>query len=133
MFLDIGVNRAEAESLGIRVGDGGTRRSFAPCESKVPARKSLGRRIGVAVFLEVLRRLKDENHPNVVYAVSVQRKGLRGAKTSNAVIDIALPSMSPWPRHTEMDNSLKLGAGPAILIYDRSLIAHVGLGRRCRK
>ncbi|MFY9421549.1 MAG: M42 family metallopeptidase [Bacilli bacterium] len=141
MFLDIGVkDRAEAESLGIRVGDmAAPARSFAPLANpKYLLGKAWDDRIGVAVFLEVLRRLKDENHPNVVYAVgSVQEEvGLRGAKTSGHLvnpdiafaIDVTVAKDAP-----KMDNSLKLGAGPAILIYDRSLIAHVGLRETVQK
>ena len=90
------------------------------------------------MFLEVLRRLKDENHPNVVYAVgSVQEEvGLRGAKTSGHLVnpDIAFAIDVTVAKDTpKMDNSLKLGAGPAILIYDRSLIAHVGLRETVQK
>ena len=46
--------------------------------------KAWDNRIGCAIAIDVLKQLKDEKHPNVVYGVgTVQEEvGLRGAKTS---------------------------------------------------
>ena len=89
-------------------------------------------RIGVAIFLEVMKRLKKEGHPNIVYgAGTVQEEvGLRGAKTSGFMLnpdicfalDVTIAKDTP-----KTDNSLKLGEGPAILLYDSSLVGHIGL------
>lgn len=138
MFLDIGVeSREEAEGLGIRIGDMAVpARTFATLANpKYLLGKAWDDRIGVAVFLEVMRRLKEDGHPNVIFGVgSVQEEvGLRGAKTSGQMVnpDIAFAIDVTAAKDTpKTDNSLKLGQGPAILVYDSSLIAHVGLRER---
>lgn len=135
LFLDIGVkDKAEAESLGIQVGDMvSPARAFSTMANpKYLLGKAWDDRIGVAVFLEVMKRLKKEKHPNVVYGVgSVQEEvGLRGAKTSGFMVnpDIAFAIDVTVAKDTpKTDNSLKLGEGPAILVYDSSLVGHVGL------
>jgi endoglucanase len=83
IFLDIGVkDKAEAEDLGIQVGDMVTPAiSFSPLANpKYLLGKAWDDRIGCAVFLEVMKRLKKEGHPNIVYgAGTVQEEvGLRG-------------------------------------------------------
>ncbi|HHX80087.1 MAG TPA: M42 family metallopeptidase [Acholeplasmataceae bacterium] len=135
MYLDIGVkDKAEAESLGIQVGDMVTPAiSFSPLANpKYLLGKAWDDRIGVAIFLEVMKRLKKEGHPNIVYgAGTVQEEvGLRGAKTSGFMLnpdicfalDVTIAKDTP-----KTDNSLKLGEGPAILLYDSSLVGHIGL------
>ncbi|MDD4000100.1 MAG: M42 family metallopeptidase [Bacilli bacterium] len=135
MYLDIGVkDREEAEKLGIQIGDMITPAiSFQPLANpKYLLGKAWDDRIGVAIFLEVMKRLQAEDHPNIVYGVgTVQEEvGLRGARTSGNLIDpdicfaldVTVAKDTP-----KTDNSLKLGEGPAILIYDSSLIGHLGL------
>ncbi|HOH17972.1 MAG TPA: M42 family metallopeptidase [Bacilli bacterium] len=135
MFLDIGVdNKEEVEKLGIEIGD-----MIAPniafrelANPQYLLGKAWDNRIGCAVVVETLRRLKKENHPNIVYGVgSVQEEvGLRGAKTAAQMInpdlcfalDVGIAKDTPGT-----DMSVKMGKGPAILVYDSALIGHVDL------
>lgn len=135
MFIDLGVkNKAEVEDLGIQIGDMITPSiSFEPLANpKYLLGKAWDDRIGCAIIIEVLKQLKGEEHPNVVYGVgTVQEEvGLRGAKTSGQMInpdicfalDVGIAKDTPGT-----DMSVKMGDGPAILIYDSSVIGHVGL------
>ncbi len=86
MFIDIGAkSRAEAEEMGIRPGDSVVPVSdfFTMQDGKIWGGKALDNRAGCALALEVLRQLKDEAHPNVVYGgATVQEEvGVRGAGT----------------------------------------------------
>jgi endoglucanase len=89
-------------------------------------------RIGCAVVIEVLKRLKEGTHPNILYAVgTVQEEvGLRGARTAGQMIepdicfalDVGIAKDTPGT-----DMSAKMGQGVAIMVYDGALIGHVGL------
>jgi len=135
MFLDLGVkNKEEVEKLGIRIGDMITPAiDFTPLANpKYLLGKAWDNRIGCAIAIEVLKRLKNEKHPNIVYGVgTVQEEvGLRGAKTAGQMInpdicfavDVGIAKDTPGT-----DMSVKMGDGPAILVYDGALIGHVGL------
>jgi endoglucanase len=138
MFVDIGVNdRAEAIAAGVRPGD-----AVVPiCPFTVMHNpnywmaKAWDNRFGCVVAIEVLRRLQGEAHPNVVYAVgTVQEEvGLRGAvTTANAIrpdIAIALDSgvAGDTPNIRPGEAVGKLGHGPTLCLYDRSMIPHKGL------
>ncbi|MCK9470793.1 MAG: M42 family metallopeptidase [Bacilli bacterium] len=135
MFVDLGVkNKEEVEKLGIQIGD-----MISPAISFTQLAnpnyllgKAWDNRIGCAIAIEILKRLKDEKHPNIVYGVgTVQEEvGLRGAKTSGQMInpdiciavDVGIAKDTPGT-----DMSVKMGDGPAILIYDGAMIGHVGL------
>ena len=133
MFLDIGVaSREEAEALGIAVGDPVT--PLCPTERlgnpDFVLAKAWDNRYGCAVVTEVLRGLRGVGHPNVVYGVATVQEevGLRGARTAAQTIqpDVALsldvgiagdtPEVEPY------EAEARLGKGPALLIYDGSLI-----------
>lgn len=138
MFIDVGAgSRAEAESFGIRPGD-----AIVPVcpftvmrNEKLLLAKAWDNRFGCALAIEVLRRLKGEAHPNVLYAVgNVQEEvGLRGATTTTNLIapDIgfALDTgiAGDTPGVGPDDAQSKLGGGPVILLYDSSMIPHNGL------
>lgn len=138
MFIDIGAaSRAEAESWGVRPGDavvpvGPFARMRNP--DRIMA-KAWDNRFGCALAVEVLRRLQDRQHPNTVYAVgTVQEEvGLRGATTTTNLIapdvgialDTGIAGDMPGVSPDEAEG--KLGAGPVMLLYDGSMIAHTGL------
>lgn len=138
MFIDIGAtSREEAESFGVRPGD-----SVVPvCDftvmknEKFLMAKAWDNRIGCAIAIEVLRQLKDVEHPNTVYGVgTVQEEvGLRGARTSahhiqpdiGFGVDVGIAGDTPGV--TEKDALAKMGKGPQIIMYDASMISHKGL------
>ena len=138
MFIDIGAaSKAEAESWGVRPGD-----AVVPVGPFAQMRnpdllmsKAWDNRFGCALAVEALRHLRDQPHPNTVYAVgNVQEEvGLRGAMTTTNLIQpdigIALDTgiAGDMPGVSVDDAAGKLGGGPVLLLYDGSLIAHTGL------
>src|SRR5699024_6148658 len=72
MFIDIGASsKEEAEKFGVKPGD-----SIVPYfeftqlkNDKMLLAKAWDNRIGCAIAIEVLKQLKDADHPNIVYGV----------------------------------------------------------------
>lgn len=138
MFIDIGASsKEEAESFGVRPGD-----SVVPYfeftqmkNEKMLLAKAWDNRIGCAIAIDVLKKLQNEEHPNIVYGVgTVQEEvGLRGARTSAHLIkpDIAfgvdVGIAGDTPGVSDKDADSKLGKGPQIVLYDASMISHKGL------
>jgi len=138
MFIDIGAgSREEAMEWGVRPGD-----PIVPYfeftvmnNEKMLLAKAWDNRIGCAIAIDVLKQLKDADHPNVVYGVgTVQEEvGLRGAKTCANLIepDIAFAVdvgiAGDTPGVSEKEAMGKLGAGPQIVLYDATLVSHRGL------
>ncbi|RXI98498.1 M42 family peptidase [Anaerobacillus alkaliphilus] len=138
MFIDIGASsREEAMEFGLRPGD-----AVVPvCEftvmknEKMLMAKAWDNRIGCAIAIEVLRQLKDVDHPNTVYGVgTVQEEvGLRGARTSANLIqpdigfavDVGIAGDTPGV--TDKEALAKMGNGPQIIMYDASMVSHKGL------
>lgn len=135
MFIDIGVTSGDPElpkRLGIRPGDPILPESSfrVLANGKMYLAKAWDDRIGVAVVIEVIRALKDLDHPNVVYGVgTVQEEvGLRGATTSSYAVepdigfavDVTLAGDFPGAKDSEL--SEKCGAGPSLSVIDASLI-----------
>lgn len=135
MFIDIGASSKEdAENMGVRPGDPVI--PYSPfTEMKNPKYlmgKAWDNRIGCAIFMEVLRELSGQSHPNTVYGVgTVQEEvGLRGATTSVSVVEpdigfaleVDIPGDTPGIK--EYEAQAHLGNGPSILIYDGSMIPH---------
>jgi putative aminopeptidase FrvX len=138
MFIDVGASsREEAASFGIRPGDP----VIPVCpftvmqNPKLLMAKAWDNRFGCALAIEVVRQLQNEQHENEVYAVgNVQEEvGLRGATTTSNLIqpdigfafDTGIAGDTPGVGPDEAES--KLGKGPTILLYDGSLIPHVGL------
>ncbi|MDF2945483.1 MAG: ysdC [Bacillales bacterium] len=138
MFIDIGASsKEEAMEWGVKPGD-----MVSPYfeftvmnNEKLLLAKAWDNRIGCAIAIDVLKNLKGENHPNVVYGVgTVQEEvGLRGAKTSaysvnpdiSFSVDVGIAGDTPGV--SEKEAAGKLGKGPQIVLYDASMIAHKGL------
>lgn len=138
MYIDIGASsREEAESFGVRPGDPIVPYSeFALMKNpKLMMAKAWDNRFGCALAIEVVRQLQEQAHPNQVYAVgTVQEEvGLRGAVTTTNLIqpDIGLALdtgiAGDTPGVGPDDAASKLGHGPVVLLYDGSMIPHVGL------
>ncbi|MFF5994363.1 M42 family metallopeptidase [Lysinibacillus sp. KU-BSD001] len=138
MFIDIGAaSKEEAVKWGISPGDMVTpyfEFNVMKNEKHLLA-KAWDNRIGCAIAIDVMRALKDENHPNIVYGVgNVQEEvGLRGAKTTTFkirpdigfAVDVGVAGDTPGI--TTKESTSKIGAGPQIVIYDASMVAHRGL------
>lgn len=138
MFIDIGASsKEEAEEFGVRPGD-----SIVPYfeftqmkNEKMLLAKAWDNRIGCAIAIEVLKQLKDEDHPNIVYGVgTVQEEvGLRGARTSAHLIepdiafgvDVGIAGDTPGISAKDADS--ELGKGPQIILYDASMVSHKGV------
>src|SRR3954463_11053982 len=138
MFIDIGASsREEVSEWGVRPGD-----MVVPYfeftvmnNEKMLLAKAWDNRIGCAIAINVLKALKDTNHPNVVYGIgAVQEEvGLRGSKTSTFKINpdigfaVDVGIAGDTPGISEREAMSKMGKGPQVVIYDASLIAHKGL------
>lgn len=136
MYIDLGVSsKEEAEELGARAGDPVIPASTFEilANGKTFVAKAFDDRVGVAVMIEALQALQTEDHPNTVFAAATVQEevGLRGARTSAWVIDpdvaIILESdiAGDVPGITADQSSAKLGDGPTVIIYDRSMIPNI--------
>ena len=140
MYIDIGVStKEEVEEAGIRVGDPVV--PWSPFQTlhdgKVGMGKAFDDRIGTFVIMEAIRRIKEQGiaHPNtIIGAGTVQEEGgLRGAQTIAQTVnpDVAIvlevdiagdvPGIKPHEAAT------KMGKGPGMITYDRSMIPNQGL------
>jgi len=135
MYMDLGVtSKEEALALGIQVGDMITPfiESKALGNPKFLLAKAFDNRIGIALAIEVLKNIQTEKHENIYYGVgTVQEEvGTRGAGTSaykiGPDIGIALDVTvaHDYPGGTK---ETELGKGPCLMIYDSSMVGHVGL------
>ena len=138
MFIDIGAaSKEEAEEWGVRPGD-----MIVPYfeftvmnNEKMLLAKAWDNRIGCAIAINVLKELKNTNHPNVVYGIgAVQEEvGLRGSKTSTFkiqpdigfAVDVGIAGDTPGV--SEKEAMSKMGKGPQIVLYDASMVSHKGL------
>lgn len=138
MFIDIGASsKEEVMEWGVSPGD-----MVVPFfeftvmnNEKLILAKAWDNRIGCAIAIDVLKGLKDEIHPNIVYGVgNVQEEvGLRGAKTSTVkvnpdigfAVDVGIAGDTPGISPKE--STSKIGAGPQIILFDASMVSHRGL------
>ncbi len=129
MYIDVGAS--DKQHLTRKVGDlASFSRPFVDMGERLMA-KAMDDRIGCAVLLQTLLELP--HAPHDVFAVfTVQEEvGLRGATTSAfgvepdvaIALDVTLSGDTPeaWPM------AVSLGAGPAIKVKDRGMLAHPGV------
>ncbi len=135
MYLDVGVkDKEEAEKLNIRLGDMITPyiETTTLANKKYYLGKAWDNRVGCAAAIDVLKRLKKQDHPNQYFGVgTVQEEvGLRGATTSayhiNPDIGIAVDTTiaHDFPKGSK---ETVLGEGVGIMISDSSMVGHQGL------
>jgi len=125
MFIDVGAgSKKEIEKLGIHIGDFITfDTGFKKIGSETITGKAFDDRLGCAVMIEVMKRIKTRHS---VYAVgTVQEEvGLKGAKTSAYKItpDVALAiDVAPagdFPGVKPEECNIKLNKGPVITVVD---------------
>lgn len=138
MFIDIGASSSgEVKEWGVAPGDMVTPYfEFTVMNNeKMLLAKAWDNRIGCAIAIDVLKGLKGQEHPNIVYGVgTVQEEvGLRGAKTATAkiqpdigfAVDVGIAGDTPGI--TAQESTSKMGAGPQILLFDASMVSHRGL------
>lgn len=125
----IDVQDGDGGDAGVQVGDPGAfTRTYEERGNRLVA-KSMDDRIGCAVAMEAMRRLKETGTPNEVYFVfTVQEEvGLRGARPAAYGLEPALgialdvTSTGDTPR-SGVRVSVNLGAGTAIKVQDTGLI-----------
>jgi len=145
MFIDIGAADEEEaqEELGVRPGDAVVpdSRFQVMANGRLVMGKAWDDRIGVALFIDVMRLLKDEDHPNTLYGVgTVQEEvGLRGAQTSADAVSphvgfaLEVDIAGDTPGISESEAVTKIGAGPSVLVLDASMIPNRRLVELCEK
>jgi putative aminopeptidase FrvX len=138
MYVDVGAtSSAEVKGLGIRPGD-----PIIPVcpftvlnTGKTYMGKAFDDRVGCALFINVLKNLLKEKHPNTVYGVgTVQEEvGLRGAHTSSWVVEpdvgltMEISVAGDVPDVKKEDAQGKLGKGPVIILRDGTMIPNLRL------
>jgi putative aminopeptidase FrvX len=135
MFIDIGASTMEeVEEAGIRIGDPVV--PWSPFdvirEGKIAMGKAFDDRIGTFVIMEAMRRIKEQDipHPNrIIGAATVQEEvGLRGAQTIAQTVDpdvsivLEVDIAGDVPGIKASEAPTKMGAGPGLGTYDRSMI-----------
>ena len=135
MFIDIGAcNKEEVEEAGIKVGDPVV--PWSPFKvmknGRVVMAKAFDDRIGIFIFIEVIKRIKEQGiaHPNtIVGAATVQEEvGARGAKTitylvePDACIVLEVDIAGDVPGIKPSEALTKMGKGPGLITYDASMI-----------
>ena len=140
LYLDVGARtQAEVTALGIEAGDPVV--PDAPFAVLAGGSRYLGKawddRVGIAVIIEAMRRLRAQGHPNQLFvAATVQEEvGLRGARTAADLIrpDIGIAIeggiTGDSPGRNPEETQAVLGKGPGIFLYDSSAIPNVKMVR----
>jgi len=132
LYLDVGAkDAAGVAALGLSPGDPVV--PDAPFRELAAGRylgKAWDDRVGCAVVIEALRRLRASGHPNRLFvAATVQEEvGLRGARTAADVIKpdvgIAIEGgiTGDSPGRNPEETQAVLGGGPGIFLYDSSTL-----------
>lgn len=136
LYLDMGVKDAKMiEELGIKIGDTVTPKTDFRVlnDGKTLLGKAWDDRLGMAVCIETLRRLKGQEHKATVVAAGTTQEevGCRGAGTCayhvkpDIAISLDVTMSYDLPGSPNLDT--KLGNGVALSVCDASVIAHRGL------
>lgn len=132
MFLDIGANSdKEIKELGIKIGNQIVPNQFktVPLLNERIVGKAHDDRASIAVGIEVMKKLANNNDVNAIFVASVQEEvGLRGARTSAYkwtpdiafAIDVTIANDTPGIPKAETI----LGSGPALSLFDSSIIGN---------
>jgi endoglucanase len=139
-FIDVGAkSRAEAEKLGVRIGDPVTfERPFKALGSgNILVSKAFDDRVGVCVIVETMKNLAGKRVEANVYGVAdVQEEvGCRGAQVAayrlapDMAIAVDITVAGDLPGVPEKEVVTRVGLGPAIKVMDEAggylgLISH---------
>ena len=138
MYIDIGAtSRAEVQAAGVRPGDPivPDSRFTVLANPKTYMAKAFDNRVGCALVVEALRHFQSNAHPNDLYGVQtvMEEIGLRGATTSVRAVDpdvaiiLEADICGDVPGIKPEQSSVKLGGGPALLLYDARMIPNLKL------
>ena len=132
LYLDVGARTAaEVAALGIGPGDPVVPETpFTVMNGSRYLGKAWDDRVGCAVLIEAMRRLKASGHPNQVFfaATTQEEIGLRGAHSAADVIkpDIGIAIeggiTGDSPGRNPEETQAKLGGGPGLFLYDSSAL-----------
>jgi endoglucanase len=133
LYLDVGA-RSEAEVTAMGIGPGDPVVPDSPFVILNGSKRYLGKawddRVGCAVLIEAMRRLKATGHPNQIYfaATTQEEVGLRGAHSAADVIkpDIGISIeggiTGDSPGRSPEETQVRLSGGPGIFLYDSSAL-----------
>jgi endoglucanase len=125
MYIDVGAN--SEKDCPVKVGDvGAFERPFSDLNGRLVS-KAMDDRVGVAVGIAALQKLKKTPH-EVYFVFSVQEEvGLRGATTSaygvNPDIGIAIDVTGSGDTPNGIRMEVGLGKGPAIKVRDGGMLS----------
>ncbi len=125
MFIDVGAS--SKKECPIKVGDvAAFERPFLDLGNRAAA-KSMDDRVGCAVAIEALRRVRNTPHELYFVFTTQEEVGTRGAQTSAYGIDPDIGfsiDVTGWgDTPGKKDLSVSLGAGPAIKIRDGGMLS----------
>jgi endoglucanase len=132
LFIDIGArNLEEAKKMGVKIGNPiGFDIKFVKVGRNIVIGKAFDDRVGCAVMVEAMKRLKKTDC--TVYAVGTiqEEVGLRGATTAafgiypdiGIALDVTIAGDVPGVKETEAP--IKMRKGPSIEVADAGLITH---------
>lgn len=132
LFIDIGAeDEKAARRMGVKIGDPiGFDIKFARAGKNIVMGKAFDDRVGCAVMVETMKRLRKTDC--TVYAVgTVQEEvGLRGATTAafgihpdvGIALDVTVAGDIPGVK--EVEAPIKIRKGPSITVADKGLITH---------
>jgi len=124
LFIDIGsFSREETEARGVRIGDSITFwGDFLEWDNGVVVTKSCDDRVGLAILVEVIKRLAGRSHQATIIAVALSQHevGLKGAATAawqaNPDIDIHVDITGNYP--DDPTAAAIMGGGPVIRLME---------------
>lgn len=125
MFIDVGASGRK--DCPLKIGDvGAFERPFLDMGQRAVA-KSMDDRVGCAVAIEALHRLKRSPHDLYFVFTTQEEVGTRGAQTSAYGIDPDLGfsiDVTGWgDTPGKKDLSISLGGGPAVKIRDSGMLS----------
>jgi putative aminopeptidase FrvX len=139
LFIDIGAtSKQQAEQqFGIRPGLAIAPASkFTKLSDRRYLAKALDDRIGLDAITDTLKNVSPRHQPNQLFAAATVQEevGMRGASTiyastqADVAINVEIGLADDYPEvSAKRKNHIKLGAGPTLFVYDRSMIPNQAL------
>lgn len=128
MYIDIGAKSREDALTKVKVGDAAV--YYTPFAENGDSCTScaMDNRAACVLLIETIKSLKSSPH-EVYFVFTVQEElGLRGATTAAYAIEpyaaVAVDVTDTGDTPKSLPMAVKLGAGPAIKVYDQSVMAH---------